>query len=147
MKIQNITSRLRWVSKKKKKKGDVNRMSTQIEIITNKKFDDVIRNNVNRGVRTYIIGHCKPMNYYPVSHSTYALFVNITYERRDLQTFRKLFHGNFIYFPSLSRKSTERQSTKKYFFLYFIFQQMSGRDLTSNKTKHIHGDYTCVRLV
>ena len=31
------------------KKGDVNRMTTQIEVRGNIKFDDVNRNNVNRG--------------------------------------------------------------------------------------------------
>ena len=31
------------------KKGDVNRMTTQLEVRGNKRFDDVSRNNVNRG--------------------------------------------------------------------------------------------------
>ena len=32
-----------------KRKGDVNLMTTQIEVVGNKKYDDVNGNNVNRG--------------------------------------------------------------------------------------------------
>ena len=39
----------RFTSQLVPEKGDVNRMTAQIEIRGNKKFDDVNQNNVNRG--------------------------------------------------------------------------------------------------
>ena len=46
------------------KKGYVNRMTTQIEVRANKKFDDVNQNNVNRGdVNRRITVHGYGMGY------------------------------------------------------------------------------------
>ena len=42
---QTLDLRFSWFQKK----GDLNRMTTQIEVTGNKKFFDINRNNVNRG--------------------------------------------------------------------------------------------------
>ena len=68
-------------------------------------------------------------NYGLVSHTTHVVCVNFKHKWRDLQfkidserqIFEKLLHGSFIYSQSFCKKSAERKSPKKYFFLYFIF--------------------------
>ena len=47
--LYEFTVILRFTSQLVPKKGDVNRMTTQIEVRGNNKFDYVNRNNANRG--------------------------------------------------------------------------------------------------
>ena len=78
---------------------------------------------------TYVIGHYNPsvriINL--VSHTTYVVgCVNFIHKWQDLQfkvdserqIFWETFNGNFIYSLSFCQKSAERESPKKYFFVF-----------------------------
>ena len=55
---------------------------------------------------------------------TYVNFIQLNVDS-ERQVFEKLFHGRFIYFQRFFQKSAERNSPKKYFFI-FLFNTWPG---------------------